>query len=198
MTAPHHAVAMEGIVLAAGSSARAGTFKPGLLLDGKPMIERCIEGMREVCERIIVVGGFSINNLRKLLHDIPGVECLENPAWSSGMFTSVKEGLRQARADQVFVLPVDTPMVPARVYRLLATADSAITVPTFHGRRGHPICLRASVLPELLCEPDGSSLRAFIHRTGFSTLEVDAKEVLLDIDTPEEYGRLIRTRAGNA
>ena len=53
---------IEGVILAAGSSSRAGTFKPALRIGGRSMIVRCIEGMGEVCGRIIVVRGMNSTN----------------------------------------------------------------------------------------------------------------------------------------
>ena len=198
MITPPPPTHLEGVVLAAGSSLRAGTFKPGLMLGGRPMIERSIEGMREVCDRIIVVGGFAFGQLRGLLQPMPDVECVENPVYRLGMFTSVKAGLSCVRGERCFLLPADTPLVPARVYRALAASDALISVPTFRGSRGHPVCLMASLIPAILREPDTSSLREFIHRTGSATVEVDAEEILLDIDTSEDYERMVQQLSGKA
>jgi molybdenum cofactor cytidylyltransferase len=191
MTQSSHIAGAEGVILAAGSSFRAGTFKPALDLGGTPMIRRCLEGMQEVCARVIVVGGFAFDNLSELVRELPGVECVENPEYPRGMFTSVKAGLSRLRGDICFLLPVDAPCVPARVYRRLIECGSPVAVPVYRGSRGHPVLLRSAVIPSILREPDESSLRTFIHRTGSEPVEVDAPEVLYDIDTPEAYARLL-------
>jgi molybdenum cofactor cytidylyltransferase len=180
----------EGIILAAGTSFRAGAFKPALDLGGRPMVIRCIEGMRTACARIIVVGGFRFPMLCEMLADLGGVECIENPLFPLGMFTSVKRGLSLSASDSVFLLPVDTPLVPPHVYLSLLHRPGKIVVPTHGGRRGHPVLLRRSVIPPILGEPDSSSLRDVIHRIGPEFLEVDTPEVLRDIDTPEDYRQL--------
>jgi molybdenum cofactor cytidylyltransferase len=160
------------------------------------MIERSLAGMREVCERIIVVGGFAFEQLQAMLLHVPQVECVENPAYRQGMFTSVKAGLSRVRGTMVFLLPVDTPLVPPGVYRALAAINAPITVPTFQGARGHPVCILASEIPAILIEPDGSSLREFIHRRGFTAMPVETGSVLLDIDTPEDHNRVTRLLRG--
>jgi molybdenum cofactor cytidylyltransferase len=188
---------IEGVILAAGSSARAGTFKPALDLGGKPMIGRCLEGMLQVCSRVVVVGGFALERLRDLVREIPGVVCVENPDYRNGMFTSVKVGLSHVRGEACFVLPVDTPLVPAGVYRSLAASNALIAVPTFRGVRGHPLFLKASLIPAILGEPDTSSLREFIRRTGPTLITVDSDSVLLDIDTHQDYERAVLQLKGD-
>ena len=182
----------EGVILAAGTSVRAGAFKPGLLLGGKPMLRHCIEGMDEVCRRIIVVGGYEFARIQALAGPDTKVVCVENLAYRNGMFTSVKAGLALVRAERCFVLPGDVPLVPARVYRMLLETEADIVVPVFHGAKGHPVCLSKEVIPRILSEPDDSILREIIRTIGDRSLEVDAEEILLDVDTPEDYDMVCR------
>jgi molybdenum cofactor cytidylyltransferase len=181
---------VEGVILAAGLSSRAGTFKPALLLGNKSMIERCVEGMHDVCHRIVVVGGHEFGQLRTLLDGIAKIECIENSSYRKGMFTSVKLGLSRLRGDRVFMIPADIPLVPSRVYRQLLALQADIVVPSFQGRNGHPVCLSRAIIPRILREPDESSLRDVIRTIGFRDVEVGAEEILLDVDTPEDYDRV--------
>jgi molybdenum cofactor cytidylyltransferase len=183
----HSRQSVEGVILAAGSSRRAGTFKPALVIGGKPMIIRCIEGMSLICGRIIVVGGFEFAQLRSLVQDIGGVECVENPSYRKGMFTSVKAGLSYVRGGRCFVLPVDIPLVPPRVYEQLFSVDADVVVPSFRGKNGHPVCCSRAVIERILREPDESSFRSVLRDIGVQTVPVDAEEVLIDIDTPGDY-----------
>lgn len=178
---------IEGVILAAGSSSRAGTFKPALPIGGRPMVVRCIEGMLGICGRIIVVGGHEYHRLRALVQDLRAVECVENVSYRRGMFTSVKTGLRETRGERCFILPVDIPLVPRAVYEKILSVDAGIVVPSFQGRNGHPLCCSRAVVPRILSEPDGSSLRDVVVAIGFCAVPVEAREILLDIDTPEEY-----------
>jgi molybdenum cofactor cytidylyltransferase len=186
---------IEGVILAAGSSFRAGAFKPALPVGGKPMVERCIEGMQSVCGRIIVVGGHEFETLHELVRGITGVECVCNSRYQTGMFTSVKLGLSLVRAGRCFVLPVDIPLVPPRVYRALLSLDADVAVPSFQGRNGHPVCCSLAVIPRILREPDESSFRDVLRAIGFRAVPVDAEEILIDIDTPRDYER-VRQRSG--
>jgi molybdenum cofactor cytidylyltransferase len=151
------------------------------------MIGWCIEGMKEVCDRIIVVGGNEFGKLHSLLEGIPKVECVENVSWQKGMFTSVKAGLALVRGDRCFVIPGDIPLVPPSVYRALLESESEIVIPSFQGRNGHPVCCSRAVIPRILGEPDESSFRDVIRAIGFHTLHVDAEEILIDVDTFDDY-----------
>jgi molybdenum cofactor cytidylyltransferase len=189
---------IEGVILAAGSSFRAGAFKPGLPIDGVPMIVRCIEGMYDSCSRIIVVGGHEYQRLRALVNGMNGVECVENISYKKGMFTSVKTGVSRVRGERCFLLPADIPLVPSRVYRQLLACDADVVVPSFQGRNGHPVCLSRAVIPRIIREPDESSLRDVLKSAGLRLVAVNAEEVLIDIDTPEEYARVCQRFAATA
>jgi molybdenum cofactor cytidylyltransferase len=154
------------------------------------MVGRCIEGMRDVCGRIIVVGGHEFEQLQSLVWGIDGVECVQNAAYRKGMFTSVKTGLTHVRGGRCFVLPVDIPLVPRRVYAELLSADAEIVVPSFQGRNGHPVCCSAGVIPRILQEPDDSSFRDVLRAIGYRAVPVDAEEILIDVDTPQDYERV--------
>lgn len=183
---------IEGVILAAGSSFRAGTFKPALRIGDASMVERCVRAMHGICRRIIVVGGHQFGQLRLLVEGFAGVECIENRSYQKGMFTSVKAGLSHVQGDRCFVLPVDIPLVPPRVYQQLLAVDAEVVIPSFQGRRGHPVCCSEVVLPRILSEPDNSSFRAVLRKIGFRTLPVDAEEILIDVDTPEDYEKVRR------
>lgn len=189
-------ISIEGVILAAGSSFRAGAFKPAMLVGGKPMIARCIEGMYDICHRIIVVGGHEIDQLRTLVVGIDRVECVENTSYQKGMFTSVKLGLSSVHGDRCFVLPADIPLVPPRVYQNLLTFEADVVVPSFQGRNGHPVCFSRAIIPRILRESDESSLRDIIRSIGYRDVEVDAEEILIDVDTPEDYERVRQRVAG--
>ncbi len=192
---PYDLLNADGVILAAGSSARAGTFKPALDIGGKPMVRHCLDGMLAVCRRVVVVGGNAWEELLELVGNLPRVECVRNPAYRLGMFTSVKAGLQHVTAEACFILPVDTPLVPPAVYHLLAAAEGFVRIPTCEGRRGHPVYLERSVFARILSSPDGTSLRACVRQIGATPVPVLSSAVLLDIDSPADHQELLRRLA---
>ncbi len=181
---------VEGIILAAGASSRAGCFKMELPLGDKTLIERSIEGMRSACSRIVVVGGFNVDRVRELLGSYANVEVIENANWRNGMFSSVQLGATHAHTDKVFILPADIPLVDESVYTRLLLAEGDVLIPSFRGRKGHPVLLGSSALHEILREPYDSSLRNVIQRIGFKTVSVEQEEILIDIDSPNDLKRV--------
>ena len=183
---------IEGVILAAGASFRAGTFKPALPICGRPMIECCLDGMNGICGRIIVVGGHEFETLHTLVDGIPNVVCVRNLSYRKGMFTSVKEGLSHVRGEKCFVIPADIPLVPRRVYEVLLSVDADLVIPTFQGKNGHPVCCSRAAVSRILEAPDESTFRDVVGSIGFRTVAVDAEEILIDIDTPGEYEEIRR------
>ena len=86
---------VEGIILAAGFSRRAGVWKMALPIKGRTVIERAIMGLYPVVERIIVVGGYNFKNLLKIIEKYEKVFPVYNENFPLGMFTSVQKGVEK-------------------------------------------------------------------------------------------------------
>lgn len=182
---------IEGVVLAGGFSSRAGAFKMAWDIGGKSVIERCIEGMIDYCSRIIVVGGYRNEKIEELLSAYPKIETIFNQRYAEGMFTSVKAGVGHIRGERFFLTPGDYPLINPAVCQRLLDVDDQIVIPTFGGRKGHPILMTAHLAQELNQADDRSNLRSFINHHGYRTVEVDNEGILFDIDTPEDYRQVI-------
>lgn len=178
---------VEGIILAAGFSSRAGTYKLTLELNGKTVIERCIEGMYDVCSKIIVVGGYNIKKLVPILNKYSKIKLVYNENYQTGMLSSIIKGFSCTDGDKVFMIPGDYPLVSLDVYKSLLNVNQNIVVPTYKGIKGHPLLMSKKMTVLLLNTSGISNLRDFILRQGYRTLEVDCPGILMDIDTPEDY-----------
>lgn len=182
---------VEGVVLAAGFSSRAGTYKMALDLDGKTVIERCIESMYDVCSRIIVVGGFKIEIIMNILNKYPKVEIVLNKDYKAGMFSSVKEAIKHVKEERFFFTPGDYAAINKEVYESMLKAEGDIIIPTHKGRKGHPVLMNSCYIGEIL-NGEYSNLKEFINSKGYNTLEVQDKGILMDIDTMEEYKKIVK------
>ena len=178
---------IEGIVLAAGFSSRMKKFKMEMLLDGKTLIERSVESLDKVCSRIIVVAGYKIERIREILKDYENVEVVFNKEFEKGMFSSVKTGIARIKTEKFFLLPGDIPFVGQDVFKKLLSQKGDIIIPVFKGRKGHPVLINSSLIDEILEEPEDSNLKLFINKKGLTTVAVQDKAILFDIDTEEDY-----------
>jgi molybdenum cofactor cytidylyltransferase len=136
----------------------------------------------------------------------PTPRIIVNPRYPEGMLTSVQCGIAAAAAetDWFLIALVDQPMIePAIVTRLIEVARDPgprIVIPTFEGRRGHPMLLHASLAAEVQTLSAGIGLRELMqrHPEAVFHVPVDSDSVLRDIDTPEEYERELTRLAEEA
>jgi CTP:molybdopterin cytidylyltransferase MocA len=105
--------------------------------------------------------------------------------------------------DDWLLSPADHPSLDALVVRHLAQAravhpDRSIFVPAFEGRRGHPALIGWKHVAGIRSHPAGQGLNAYLRRHTAETLEVPVASagVLCDLDTPEDYERLLRAWRG--
>jgi molybdenum cofactor cytidylyltransferase len=130
----------------------------------------------------------------RLVADTPDMRttCLHGLAW-------IEEHFHPEGDDGWLLLPADHPTMRPDVVRALVAAaregaDKTIIVPTHAGRRGHPTWLRWSHVPAIRVLPPEQGLNAYIRMRTGQTRELSwpSDEILRDLDTPEDYQRLLR------
>jgi len=100
--------------------------------------------------------------------------------------------------DGWLLLPADHPTCRPAIVRALLKAASeqperSIFVPVHGGRRGHPVLLRWEHAAAIRTMPAERGLNHYIRERVAETLELawpDA-DILCDLDTPEDYRRLL-------
>jgi molybdenum cofactor cytidylyltransferase len=123
-----------------------------------------------------------------------------NPDPSAGMLSSVTSGLAALgnELDAALVWPVDHPLVRRETIEALVAAfrdvGAPVVVPTFEGRRGHPVLFAARVLPEIYAADPAIGARAVVHAHDDRVeLPVSDRGIIEGIDTPEDYRRVFGT-----
>ena len=168
---------------------------------------------------VFVVLGHARKEVAAALAGLPfPVEPVENPAWRSGMLSSVKAGIRavsrRPEAQWALLTLVDQPfLTPALIRRLVEAAEPPATPgalppaavapadPTRRreGRFGHPVLLSRRLFPEILEErpraredEDRGARRVLArHRAGVRLVPAAARE-LVTLETPADYDRARR------
>ena len=186
---------IAGIVLAAGMSVRMGTLKQLLPLGSKTVIEVVVEGVRSQLEQVFVVLGHRADQIAPVLADYP-VEVTLNPDYRSGMLSSVKCGIRAAGPATAYLIclgdqPGLDPEVIGAVIEAAAASGKGIVIPTYEGRRGHPILIDRSYREAILALAEDRGLNTITRGYPEDTLEVpvSGRAVVEDMDTPADYGR---------
>ena len=184
------AAEVDGVILAAGCSRRAGTFKMTADIGSKPLLLWGLDQMAAQCGRVIVVAGFEAEKIRALVAGRSEVDLVINENFTAGMLSSVQAGAARVRAPRFFLVPGDLPLVKATVYQKLLAANAGIAIPECRGRRGHPVLLDSSLIRVLLAEPLTSSLGRFIARHGSVSVEVDDPGILADLDDANDMKKI--------
>ncbi|RKZ18132.1 nucleotidyltransferase family protein, partial [bacterium] len=125
----HKKEIVEGIILAAGFSRRAGDWKMALPIKGRTVIEMSIMGMYPVVDRIIVVGGYNFKNLLKIIEKYEKALPVYNENFPLGMFTSIQKGVEKVSGDRFFILPGDIVLVRPSTYKYILEQKGDIIVP---------------------------------------------------------------------
>lgn len=183
---------IEGIILAAGLSTRAGTNKLILDIHGVPVIERCLLSMYDYCSRIIVVGGHKVDDIYSITKKYPKIDLAYNQDYLSGMFGSVQTGLRFLEGDRFFLTPGDYPMINKTTYEEMLKINDDIVIPMHNGKKGHPVLMNTSLVDEIINDSNINSLRDYIGKKGSTTLNVIDPGILIDVDTIEDYHNILK------
>ena len=190
---------VAAVILAAGMSSRMGEFKPLLPLGNKTVIEQIVETFLHAgVHDIQVVLGYKAQDVIAVLNN-PAVSWSVNDNYQSEMFSSVKVGAAGLKHDSeaFFVLPVDIPLVRPQTLKLLMASSGKgipqIIYPTFLGKRGHPPLISCQYTEELICWSGDGGLKAFLEQHDHRSLDVPVFDqgILMDMDTPEQYGQVV-------
>lgn len=193
---------VAGVLLAAGEATRfrkaAGAQGPVTKLvaqhEGKPLVRHVAEAaLAAGLSPLIVVTGHAQDAVSEALHDL-ALTRVHNPAYASGMASSLKAGLSAVPADAqaAIVLLGDMPLVSAALIAQLAQAfaqhPSALAVlPVYEGVRGNPVLLSRAVFAEMMELTGDAGARQVLRGRDADVIEIAVNEpaARIDIDTPD-------------
>lgn len=183
------------LLLAAGSSARMGQNKLLLKRDGVSLVRRTLEEIVKVpALQAVVVTGHERERVEAELQGLPCV-FVHNPHAAQGMHASLRAGIETlpATAEGFFVCLADQPYFSSENLRKLLRATGDIRVPTYQGKRGHPVYFARDFIPEVLREADGDYGLGYLlkrYPSRVTEVAVSSPEILLDVDTPEDFAKI--------
>ena len=184
---------ITAVVLAAGASTRMGTQKLLLPLGAEPLIRRTV---RQVCDagfdEVLVVLGSDHEQTRAALEGLP-IRCTVNRDFASGMGSSFRTAVQHLddSAAAMFTL-ADQPFVTTHEYRqVLDTYRErlpAIVSVRYGDVTAPPHLFERDLFSELAVLEHGA--RPVLHRHRERTIVLQfLPDLLMDIDTPEDYER---------
>ncbi|HWQ03896.1 MAG TPA: selenium cofactor biosynthesis protein YqeC [Longilinea sp.] len=189
---------IAGIILAAGGSTRFGKPKQELLWRGKTFLENVVS-VADMAELRCVYLIQSNNAYSQYISNVNknNFISLNNQNWQLGQSTSIRLGLQSLPPNTggaVFLLG-DQPQIPAQLIQDLvdrhAATHAPIIAPFVGGRRANPVLFDRCTFPDLLALEGDTGGRGLIAKYPVEYIPWNDESILLDVDTPEDYGRLL-------
>lgn len=193
------------VILAAGSSSRMGTPKQTLSFRGESLLRRAaLAALGAGCHPVVVVTGANAELSRRELDGL-GVREAFNPSWEMGMASSVRAGVEDLldadpeAAAAVFLL-CDQPYVTAEILSGLAAAHretgKPVVASAYGGSFGVPALFSRPIFADLVQLEGGAGAKQVIQRYAAEAHFLPFPGGEVDVDTREEFSRLIATEAG--
>jgi molybdenum cofactor cytidylyltransferase len=196
-------IKITGVILAAGKSERMRPSNKLLLeYNGHTIIEEVLTQVKKsAVDDIVIVTGHESHLIKKKLAKNTGenVIIIKNTNYNRGRIESIKCAIRHLseNCDAALFMVGDKPGVKSELlskaanqFRELNPAILATQTPT---GPGHPIIFSSSIFDEIL-EYEGENLRDNLiacHKDNYFELNDNTPQ--LDIDTEDDYQRLLET-----
>lgn len=187
---------IDGILLAAGLSRRFGAEDKLLTpVGGEPLVARTLRmlaGLEEL-ERVICV--CSSDSVERLASE-QGAVTVRNPSPEEGISGSIRLGIARSDADYYLFAVGDQPYLSPEVVKMLLAArePGKIVTPAYGGRTGNPVLFPRGFREELLALTGEEGGKVICRRRPERVIRVEIPQAkpLLDVDTKDDFDRLIR------
>jgi molybdenum cofactor cytidylyltransferase len=191
---------LAAIILSGGASSRMGSPKALVSYQGRPFLEHLLSvtahpaiGVRRVAL------GPDADAIAKSIALLPD-EIVVNHDWEKGQLSSIHAALRSLPpgTEGMLLCPVDHPLISATLVGSLIEAFVAsrapVVVPSYWGRRGHPVIFSAAVYDELLNAPLDQGARAVVWAHTREVHEVSTVEegCVLNLNDPRAMEKLTK------
>lgn len=185
------------LVMAAGRARRFGSDKRlATLPDGRRSIEALLDQLDASGLPALVCLGPNDTEVAAILDSrgFPWQFCQRSP---EGMGGTLAEGIVCAGAWKgALIALADMPWIKGGTYKAVADQldEGSICVPTFAGRRGHPVGFGRRYFSEIAKLTGDTGARSLLQKFQANVMDfvVDDPGILQDIDSPED----ISSRAG--
>lgn len=182
---------IDCIITAAGLSSRMGQWKMSLPWRNGTMLDASIKNALQFCSRVILVTGFRHQELAQRYIHHPDILIVNNPDYLIGLFSSIQAGATRVSTEYCFLTHGDLPCLHHAIFNnLWSLRGKYALMPNYHGQPGHPILLPRENLLQATALTDMRSMRAALLAGEYRLCEMNHPEIILDIDTPEDFAAL--------
>jgi len=187
------------LIIAAGQSKRLGSPKQLLMYEGKTLINRLIDIVKEAVDLpMALVLGAHAEKIKLQLTN-PSMPIIINEHWAQGMGSSISTGLKgliqkNPAIDGVMVLVCDQPFLNREHILSLLNLQAKSALPMaacyYAGILGTPAVFHQSIFPELLALKGDRGAKKIITAREAEVAKLHFEKGMIDIDTEEDYKKL--------
>jgi molybdopterin-guanine dinucleotide biosynthesis protein A len=183
---------VTGVILAGGRSRRMGRDKATLDMGGMTLFDRALHMMRELFAEVLIAG----DRQDLAQPDVPCFPDLFPGSPLGGLYTA----LLKSHHDMIFACSCDMPFPNVLMARLVVSQDPAYDAVVFKTTEGleplfaryHKRCLPA--MKDMLDQKDFRIYALYpwvkTHYLNVAELPMVWQKSFLNVNTPEEYGRI--------
>jgi molybdenum cofactor cytidylyltransferase len=190
-------VRVSAVLLGAGESKRMGVNKLFLPWRKTTVLQNCLDTLlRSKVKEVVVVLSLRTKGMGNRFKGRK-VKVVMNPNYRRGMSTSIRRGIQAIDPSHhgILIALGDQPFLKKRTINALISAfdqgKGGIVVPSFRGRRGHPVIFHKRYKKELLNLKGDVGGRSIIerHPEDVRVVHLKSEGVVMDVDTWQDYKR---------
>jgi molybdenum cofactor cytidylyltransferase len=195
---------LAAVILSAGASQRMGSPKALLPYRGVTFLEHLLNVATHprIGPRRIVLGPHA-DAIRAAI-PLADDDVIVNPDWEKGQLSSIHAALRSLPADidGMILFLVDHPLISAELVQILidrfpgkapGANTCTIVLPTYNGKRGHPVVFASSLFSELLAAPLDQGARSVVWAHASEVIEVPTTEAgcVMNVNDGAAFQRIL-------
>jgi len=194
---------IAALILAAGESKRMDdSLKANLLIGDKTFLTTIVEVMRSAgINQVYVVLGKDIDRIQEKNSHLD-VTYVINKEYQKGQLSSIQAVLEviPKTLDSLIIHLVDHPLINVSTVQTLIkarmTKKAPVIIPTYRGKRGHPVLFGSGVFKQLMEAPMDVGARAVVWNNQDTLHEIETEDVgiVVNINTPEDYIKWCKIR----
>jgi molybdenum cofactor cytidylyltransferase len=183
------------LILAAGDASRFSSAKQLAVINGKPMLQHCIDTANTLfAGAVYTVLGSRANDVRQ---HISGTEIILNPEWQRGLGRSIAVGASHLKntADAMLVLLADQPRINSQyLERLVALfKGQQVACSQYHHHLGVPAIFAERYFDVLIKLDGDKGAKELLQSLCPAPKSLTLGDIADDIDYPADLATLIQS-----
>lgn len=190
------------LILAAGKSERMGSSKQLLPWKETTLLGETIHSCSQTtASEVVVVLGHAFEEIRETIQN-KNIQVIKNENWAQGMGTSIAAGLkyidnREEDVNAALITLCDLPFISAeyldRLIEFAKVSNKGIVATQYEDTMGVPAIFARKYFSVLASLAGDAGAKRIISQAGEDVVFLKSDFPYVDVDTPEDYQRLLRT-----